>query len=458
MLLSACILFPPFWPGGDPGSPTELVVENDTDEDWVLSFGSEVGLAFAIGAGETGTVMAFGLAPAEIVLLDPECAEVDRMAWDAAASGVRISDPGILSVTDAALADATTAFAEYWECIDDVFDIPPEPGGALSEAGGTILLSSGGGTVFVLDVEAATVARFGDDSAEGTDVEHAWSPDGSRLAFTRTSDTDYDSDVYVAAADGTDEVLLAEDATSPRWSPDGGQIAYVSTDPFAAAAGLVVIEADGGEPFELAENASPAAWSPDGEQLAFVTSPDSFEMPAGELRIVSDDGSGLTTLADAAPFAGPPAWSPDGTRILFVGLPEGADPAAFDIESVVSVHDIGTGETSVLAAIDGAGLGEPTWSPDGETVAFTIISSGLFAASGALATVPAVGGPITRVNEEAGAYFATPLWAPDGEWLAVSRSNETDPSASLVAFRPDGTDETVLATSIISATGWRDGP
>jgi TolB protein len=184
----------------------------------------------------------------------------------------------------------------------------------------------------------------------------------------------------------------------------------------------------------------------------------SFDLPIGELRIVNADGSDLRTLADAAPFAPLPSWSPDGSRLVFVGLPDGADPGAFDIETVVAVHDLDSGETSVLAEVEGTGLGEPTWSPDGETIAFTITSAGLFASSGALATVPASGGPITRVSESPGAYFSTPIWSPDGAWLAVSRSTGSDLNASLVAIRSDGTEETVLATGLISATAWRADP
>lgn len=86
------------------------------------------------------------------------------------------------------------------------------------------------------------------------------------------------------------------------------------------------------------------------------------------------------------------------------------------------------------------------------------MSFSLFASTGALATVDATGGPVTRIVESFGSYFATPIWSPDGGWLAVSRANDSDISASLVAVRPDGTDEAVLATGITSATAWRANP
>ena len=459
MLLSGCILFPPYWFPTDPGAPgADIVVANATDEDWVLSYAGDFPTAFAIGAGQAGTVTTFGSEPAELVLMDPECTEANRIDWDGSAAAVRISDPGTLSVTDEAPSDATTAFVEYWDCMDAGFGLAPQPGAPLPEAGGTIHLTSDDGTAFVLDVATATVAPLSDQADGGMDGEHAWSPDGTRLAFSRLGASDFGSSVYVADADGSSAEVLVDDAAGPRWSPDGTRIAYLGTDPFAGASTLAVIELDGGEPLELADNASTASWSPDGEWLAFMTAPDmsSFGVPKGELRIVNADGSGLRTLAEAAPYATPPAWAPDGTRLAFLGLPEDADPGSF--ETVVAVLDIETGETSVLATVEGASLAEAAWSPDGETIAFTVTTGGLFGSTGALATVPATGGRIENVSEGPGAYYMTPFWSPDGAWLAVARSADTDFSASLIALRPDGTDETVLATGLLSVTAWRADP
>jgi Tol biopolymer transport system component len=63
----------------------------------------------------------------------------------------------------------------------------------------------------------------------GDDVEPAWSPDGTRIAFR--SDRDGDSDIYVMNADGTGVARLTNDPDTdlgPAWSPDGVKIAFVS--------------------------------------------------------------------------------------------------------------------------------------------------------------------------------------------------------------------------------------
>lgn len=55
-----------------------------------------------------------------------------------------------------------------------------------------------------------------------------WSPDGSKLAFT--SSRGGNGDIYVMAADGSNEIRLTSDPAfeyDPSWSPDGTKIAFV---------------------------------------------------------------------------------------------------------------------------------------------------------------------------------------------------------------------------------------
>ena len=58
----------------------------------------------------------------------------------------------------------------------------------------------------------------------------AWSPGGSRIAFDRVRDGDFD--IYVMNADGTGLVQLTHDRgvdARPAWSPDGRSIVFHST-------------------------------------------------------------------------------------------------------------------------------------------------------------------------------------------------------------------------------------
>lgn len=78
----------------------------------------------------------------------------------------------------------------------------------------------------------------------------ALSPDGTKLAYIRR--TLEDSDVYVANADGTGERRLTktpEIEWGPKWSPDGSRIAFTrwKFDPFDDRQWISVVRSDSGQ-------------------------------------------------------------------------------------------------------------------------------------------------------------------------------------------------------------------
>lgn len=108
------------------------------------------------------------------------------------------------------------------------------------------------------------------------------SPDGVHLVFTvKEFDLGKNSSVthlwLMDTASGSSRALTSAESTDgdPCWSPDGGSIAFVSKRGSDKAASLYVIRADGGEAekiLELPLAISSPRWLPDGRRIVFSTS------------------------------------------------------------------------------------------------------------------------------------------------------------------------------------------
>ena len=159
----------------------------------------------------------------------------------------------------------------------------------------------------------------------------AWSPDGTKIAFSGTLDGD--SDIYVINVDGTGLVNLTSDNggrnaldSGPTWSPDGTKIAFASdrdsSPEFLVNDIYVMNAANGGNVLNLTQTGDAAhefqaKWSPDGTKIAFVREWDpNF---AGDIFVMNADGDNQTRLTvtsvSVEDYLG--GWSPDGTKIIF---------------------------------------------------------------------------------------------------------------------------------------------
>ena len=137
-----------------------------------------------------------------------------------------------------------------------------------------------------LSAEAGTRAPEAGRLTEGNDFsvgDFAWSPDGTRIAFSAQRDPDLISsetaDIYVIAASGGAPKKIVSTPgpdTNPKWSPDGKQIAYQTAAGekynYYTNGKIAIVPAEGGSPQVLTsafdEDPELLDWGPDGIYFA----------------------------------------------------------------------------------------------------------------------------------------------------------------------------------------------
>lgn len=219
--------------------------------------------------------------------------------------------------------------------------------------------------IFVINADGSGETNL--TNATSQDSTPAWSPDGSRIAFS--SDRDGTSDIYVMQANGSNVVRLTNDQAedfSPVWSPDGSRIAFTSRQD--GNADIYLMNTDGSQRTRLTRNAGndrDPDWSPDGQRIVFAAERDE----RAAIYVINVDGSGETRLTDSERYDFGPAWSPDGQRIAFWGTGVDGGPSG-DIAGgdIFMVNADGSGLTRVSS--NEVGGSAPAWSPDGARLVF----------------------------------------------------------------------------------------
>jgi TolB protein len=210
--------------------------------------------------------------------------------------------------------------------------------------GGIAVQSLGGGPGFVVP-----------GSQTALNITPSFSPDGRTLAFAHSDErgTDiYTANVVERCCAQRLTVGRFADNLSPTFSPDGRRIAFISTR--AGPPQLYVMAADGTDqellaPFDYGATGSSNApeWSPDGASVVFHRevsgSPQIFLVDVAGRRVRQLTSSGRNE---------DPTWAPDGRHVAFISDRSG--------RRQIWIVDVETGRVRQLGSPGAARL--PSWS------------------------------------------------------------------------------------------------
>ncbi len=270
------------------------------------------------------------------------------------------------------------------------------------------------------------------------DLSPSTTTDGSRIVFESNRDGNFE--IYVMTADGSGQTRLTTspgDDEIPRWSPDGTRIAFESNRDGNLE--IYVMNADGSGQTRLTNNAAVDAsptWSPDGQRIAFHSTRDGNT----EIYIMNADGTGQTRLTNSPVVDATPSWSP-GTRIAF------ASRQRVGRAEVWVINPDGTGQSDVSSGVDLIGLEDavsnPSWSPDGQQLAFTGVYDGR-APDVCVISLSHFGHTCLTGNIPVPEPSVAPRWSPDGNQIVFTgfRSGNYD----IYVMNADGSGQTRLTT------------
>jgi len=269
------------------------------------------------------------------------------------------------------------------------------------------------------------------DASTTTEAQPAPLPDlGGRLMFSRFNERTHEfTSTHIAGPDGSGEVELTLPGPEGggRWSTDGQHIA-VMTLLDDDRVGTAIITPDGEVERVLAIpdptlNLVCTVWSPDDARLACEGWDDGDPARQGVYVVNAADGGDLTRLTE--PPEGvvdqPGDFTRDGASVVFNRAPDEVDgPLMVVATSGGEPRRVGAGEYE----------GEGRFSPDGQSIATS---------TGGTIVVLDLEGEVVHEIEQRGDFLFGPSWSPDGEWLAYSGTS-VGPHADIFVSRADGSD------------------
>jgi eukaryotic-like serine/threonine-protein kinase len=279
------------------------------------------------------------------------------------------------------------------------------------------------GKAYVLTVGRDMPSAGHDDTVEAPANQCAvWTSDGQRIVYAQGLGM---WELPVGKS-GEAPKLLVETGRGSNWpsvAANGSRMAYARKIGGDLELWRVAVTEDGRVSGAAAKFASAwrdeftPAYSPDGAKVAFTAG----RAEVSEIWVCNRDGSGCSQLTwtDSA-NTGDPSWSPDGRSIAYYSTAGGR-------ARIYTIAAQG-GDAHAVTSADADSI-HPSWSHDGKWIYFTSRQTGAYQ----VWKIAQEGGRPVQVTQNGG---YAPVESPDGRWLYYV--SDADKEAGLWRVRVSG--------------------
>ncbi len=233
-------------------------------------------------------------------------------------------------------------------------------------------------------------------------------------------------EIFVISLPGGSPVRLTNNDANdwlPDWSPDGSRIAFTSNR--TGSYDIWVMNGNGGSQQAVVTTGAwdeYGRWAPDGQRISFSSTAKTDGVDNSEIFARQSDGSLLRVTQSQAENQWAD-WSPDGRIVFTEGFKGNGDWDIFVMN--------GNGSNRTLWLGGPTRDVQPTWSPDGQSIAFLRISQDTngngavdYEDMGDVWVGASSGGGLRQLTS--GMWATTPAWSPDSKWIAFTRMYDSN--------------------------------